>query len=96
MKWSVEPYTDLDTSLSYIPSQMLDDPGPLTINSTNNIFLSKLVHFERIDEDFANLTTSLTVRTARVRNGTNVTCTTIAINKTCVINATMYFSGTTK
>ena len=73
MKWEVEPYTTRDGDLTYVASQLMADPGLLTMNSTDNMLHSTLVHFDRIDEHFANMTSTLTVATPDVRNGTNVT-----------------------
>ena len=47
MKWEVEP-RPMGVELSYIPSQMMADPGRLTMNSTDNVLLSTLVHLMRI------------------------------------------------
>ena len=93
MEWKVEPYTNRDGDLSYIPLILMDDPGPLTMNSSENTFSSKLLHFSRIDHRFANMTTSLTVKTSGIRNGTNITCTTLVIQEEHVMNATIYFAG---
>ena len=83
----------MGVDLTYIPSQMMADPGLLTMNSTDNIFHSTLIHFDRIDENFANMTTSLTVATSGVRNGTNVTCITLVGIDECNMTAAIYVAG---
>ena len=93
IEWRVKPYTNTDGDLSYIPSQMANDPGPVTVNSTDMLFLSKLVRFQRINENFANMTTTLTVITAGVRNGTNVTCSSEVGSEVCEVNGTVYFAS---
>ena len=91
--WEVKPYTDTDSSIAYIPS-LINGSVPRSVNSSDNNFLSELIYFSRINKRVANMTTSLTVRTAGVRNGTNVTCgAEVMAGKTCRINATIYFTG---
>ena len=92
MKWKVEP-RPMGVDLTYVPSQMMGDQGRLTMNSTDNVLLSTLVHFDRIDENFANMTISLTVATSGMRNGTNVTCITLVGNDECKMTATIYDTG---
>ena len=92
MTWEVKPYTNRYAPLSYVPSQLSNDFGSLTMNSSNRIFLSELIYISRINENFANMTTSLTVRNAGVRNGTNVTCTTLGFER-CDLSAIIYFTG---
>ena len=67
MKWKVEPYTTTDGELSYIASILMNDSELLTLNSTNNVLHSTVV-FDRIDENFANMTSTLKVATPDVRN----------------------------
>lgn len=95
MEWRVEPYTDEDDEISYIPSQMVDDPGPVTMNSTNSVLMSQLVHFSKINETFANITTKLTVRSSGVRNGTNITCTILTGigSGRCDVVGILHFAG---
>ena len=83
----------MGVDLTYIPSLMMADPGLLTMNSTDNIFHSTLVHFDRIDKHFANMTSTLTVATSGVRNGTNVTCITLVGTDVCNMTATIYVTG---
>ena len=90
MKWEVEPHTMAD--LSYVASQLMADPGLLTMNSTDNVLHSTIV-FDRIDENFANMTSTLTVATSGLRNGTNVTCVTLVGNDECNMTATIYVTG---
>ena len=83
-------YTTRDDELSYTSSQIMDDPGQLTRNSTENTFSSKLLHFSRIDSRFANMTVALT---SGVGNGTLIRCTTIkGINRSDV-DSTIYFAS---
>ena len=50
--------------------------------------------FSRINEWFADMTTSLTVITSGVRNGTNATCITFeGSSEQCAMNSTIYFAG---
>ncbi|CAI8008634.1 hypothetical protein GBAR_LOCUS5903, partial [Geodia barretti] len=60
------------------------------MNSTDNVLLSTLVYFDRIDNISANMTISLTVATSGMRNGTNVTCITLVANDECKMTATIY------
>ena len=92
MKWEVEPYTTTDGDLSYAASILMADSELLTMNSTNNILHSTVV-FDRIDEKFANMTSTLTVAMSGMRNGTNVTCTTFIGNNECNMTATIYVTG---
>ena len=92
MKWEVEPYTTRDGDLSYAFSLLLADTELLTMNSTDNVLHSTIV-FDRIDENFANMTSTLTVATSGVRNETNVTCTTFVSNDECNMTATIYVTG---
>ena len=93
MKWKVEPDTTRDGDLTYAAYLIMGDPGLLTMNSTDNMLHSTLVHFDRIDEYFANMTSTLTVATSGVRNGTNVTCITLVGNDECNMTATIYVTG---
>ena len=92
MKWEVKPYTTRDGDLTYAASVIIADPGLLTMNSTDNVLHSTVV-FDKIDEDFANMTSTLTVATSGVRNGTNVTCVSLVGNDECNMTATIYVSG---
>ena len=92
IKWEVEPYTTRDGDLSYAVSLLLADTELLTMNSTDNVLHSTIV-FDRIDENFANMTSTLTVATSGVRNETNVTCTTFVSNDECNMTATIYVTG---
>ena len=93
IKWEVEPYTTRGGDLTYVASQLMAEPGLLTMNSTDNMLHSTLVHFDRIDENFANMTSTLTVPMSGVRNGTNVTCITLVGNDECDMTATIYVTG---
>ena len=55
IEWKVEPYTNVDGDLSYIPLRLMDDPGPQTRNSTDKTLLSELVYFSRISDRLANI-----------------------------------------
>ena len=93
IEWRVEPYTTGDDELSYTSSQIMDDPGPLTRNSTDCTFSSKLLHFSRIDDRFASMTVALTVNSSGVGNGTVVQCTSFeGINRSDV-DSTIYFAS---
>ena len=92
IKWKVEPYTE-DIDLRYAPLFMIEDPGMLMIESIDGVLLAKLVNFTRINEKSANMTTTLTVATSGVTNGTNITCITIAGSETSSMNAAIYFAG---
>ena len=92
MKWEVEPYTTTDVDLSYISSRLIADTELLTINSTDDVLHSTVV-FDRIDDYFANLTSTLTVAMSGVKNGTNVTCTTLVWSDECNMTATIYIAG---
>ena len=93
LEWSVKPYTTEDDELSYTPSQIIDNPGPLTKNSTDNTFSSNILHFSRVDGRFANMTVALTIKSFGVGNGTLIMCTTIkGINRSDV-NSTIYFAS---
>ena len=90
MKWEVEPHTM--AHLAYAASLLMADTELLTMNSTDNVLHSTVV-FDRIEENFANMTSTLTVATSGVRNGTNVTCTTFVSNDECNVTATIYVTG---
>ena len=92
MKWEVEPYTTRDGALTYVPSLLTADTELLTMNSTNNVLHSTAV-LDKIDENFANMTSTLTMAMSGVRNGTNVTCTTFVRNDECNMTATIYVTG---
>ena len=90
----MEPYTNVDGDLSYIPLRLMDDPGPQTRNSTDKTLLSELVYFSRISDRLANMTTNLTVVTSGVANKTNITCSIILVgSENSNRSATMYFAG---
>ena len=93
LEWKVKPYTDVDDELSYIPSQLDNIPGQVTRNNTYNTLFSNLERISRIDENFANVTISLTVINSGVVNGTNVTCTALEGQKKREASSTIYFSG---
>ena len=40
IEWRVEPYTIGDDELSFTSSQIMDDPGPLTVHSLLNFYTS--------------------------------------------------------
>ena len=88
----MEPYTNVDGDLSYIPLRLMDDPGPQTRNSTDKTLLSELVYFSRISR-LANMTTNLTVVTSGVVNKTNITCITLVGSENSIRSATVYFAG---
>ena len=88
----MEHYTPSDGDLSYAAKLLMADTELLTLNSTDNVFHSTLV-FDQIDENFANMTSTLTVATSGVRNGTNVTCTTLVGTDACSMIATIHFTG---
>ena len=93
LTWKVEHYTPSDGHLSYAAKLLKADTELLTLNSTDNVFHSTLV-FDQIDENFANMTSTLTVSTSGVRNGTNVTCTTlVGTDGECNMMATIYVTG---
>jgi hypothetical protein len=92
MKWTVEPYTTTD-DLSYAALFIMADTELRTMNNTDNRLHSTLI-FDRIDENFANMTSILTVAMSDVRNGTNVTCTTlVGADGQCNMMATIYVTG---
>ena len=93
LEWKVKPYTDIDDELSYIPSQLDNIPGQVTRNNTYNSLFSNLESFSRIDENFANVTISLTVINSGAVNDANVTCTALEGQKKREASSTIYFSG---
>ena len=95
IEWRVEPYTNTDGDLSYIPLGLVEDPGVLTRNSTDNTFLSTLLYFSRISDRLANMTTSLTVKTSGVVNTTNITCGTLRGGEGFSMSATIFLQVAT-
>ena len=94
IEWRVEPHHSRDDELSYSVSLIsVNDTGPLTRNCTNNTFCSQLSHFSRLDDRFANMTITLSVRAPSVTNGTNIKCVTFVGNVKNTVNGTIFFSG---
>ena len=63
IEWRVEPHHSRYDELSYRVSLIsVNDTGPLTRNCTDNTFCSQLSHFSRLDDRFANMTITLSVR----------------------------------
>lgn len=92
MTWDVEPYIGTEVDLSYIPLR-LNETVPQTRNNSDHTLYSRIIHFSRISDILANITTSLTIRTSGVRNGTNITCSTFIGSEKNANNATIYFAS---
>ena len=94
IQWRVETHHSRDDELSYKVSLIsVNDTGPLTRNCTDNTLCSQLSHFSRIDDRFANMTITLSVRASSVTNDTNITCATFVGNVRNTVNGTIFFAG---
>lgn len=95
LEWKVEPYTDPDVDLSYIPLR-LNEMEPQTRSNSDHTLYSELINFSRISDRLAIMTTSLQVKTSGMRNETNITCLTLLGSEVFAKDATIYFASILK
>ena len=98
MDWIAEPYIPAYNPIKYVTSTATLDVDSQPINR-NNYLSATLVNITQrnMTAEMADLTTSLTVITDGLKNGTNITCQTFRIiNGILSVSrstSTLYFAG---
>ena len=88
INWIVEPHIPRMDPIRYTYNQ-----HPLLINRTDHFFAS-LTKVTNIEGEVADMTTSLTVVTDGLENGTNITCLTVTGDlKVSISSSSLYIAG---
>ena len=96
MSWSAKPYFT-ENDILYSPGLIyVNNESVVFIEGTNNNFISSLmtIVYNSDNIDVANITTTLTVITRGLGNGTNITCLTYRRVEKSQSFSTLYIAGT--
>ena len=95
MSWSAEPYFT-ENDILYSPGLIyVNNESVVFIEGTNKNFISSLmtIVYNSDNTEVANITTTLTVITRSLENGTNITCLTNRRLKKSQSFSILYFAG---
>ena len=94
ISWIVEPQIPRMVPIKYTLAEHSVGIGQHLLKNLTNHFFASLTNVTNIEGEVADMTTSLTVVTDGLENGTNITCSTLTIDlKTPSSSSFLYMAG---
>ena len=94
ISWIVEPHIPRMNPIKYTLAEHLVGIGQHLLKNLTNHFFASLTNITNIEGEVADMTTSLTVVTDGLENGTSITCSTLTIDfSICSSSSLVYIAG---